>query len=178
MTNAVKPAKMRLWIRLVLFVSLALNLLVLGVFVGAVSHGPDGGPWKHKTIDPVTPYMRALDDDQRKALRYRLRDSFVAKRKKDGKGALSGYQSALEILRQEPFDRDALLENLKQQSNANAERRVAGQTVLADFIANMSPADRAGFADQLEEELEEWRNRAWRKKSGHTPPRPKPKDHN
>jgi uncharacterized membrane protein len=173
MSDISKPVKMRPWLRVVLFGSLALNLLVIGLMVGALSHGRAASPWVRKGGDPVTPYTRAFDEDQRKELRSALRSTLGKKPPKDGRGILSGYQSALGVLRSDPFDRAALLASLEAQSASNADRRKRGQEVLVDFISDMTPQERAIFADRLEDELTSWRERRdkWRDKDRHKPHR-------
>lgn len=161
MTDAPGPQGMRLWLRLVLFGSLALNLAVIGVVAGVVL---TGGPPAHVSRDgrdPVTPYVRALTEDQRDAVRGALRRSFVRDRVRGDKGPLlsGAYVRVLGLLQQEPFDRAAFDAVLSEQTEAAVARMALGQKVLGDFLQELSPEHRAAYAERLAEEVTRMRHR-------------------
>ena len=147
-----KP-KSRRWIRVLLFVSLALNLLVLGAVVGRVlGDGPPDRRHPRGGDDAAIPYTRAFDPEQRKELWRGLRGTFEGRR--EGGGFLDGYREALTLLRAEPFDQAAFEALLDRQATEAEGRRRAGQKVLADYLGTMSAADRQAYAARLEEGLQ------------------------
>ncbi|WP_116599189.1 periplasmic heavy metal sensor [Primorskyibacter marinus] len=158
-----KTGKRGLWLRILLFVSLALNLLVIGIVCGAIllkpEHGRRGGP-----RDMVAPYTRALSDADRSALGKRLREGLASRNTERGLLA-EDYRAALEILRTEPLDPVALDEVLSRQSERAHQRKLMGQRALSERLVAMSPDERADFADRLEDALDRLAkggDRSWR----------------
>lgn len=145
---------MRPWLRILLFASLAINLAVAGLFVGFVLKGPS----KHdRGRDPVAPYTRAFDEDQRGELWRAIRQQYHEDRRADGRPDILGeYRTALEALRAEPFDAEGFGRVLAEQGARADERRHRGETVLLDYVTTLSAGDRAAYADRLEAVLEEY----------------------
>jgi uncharacterized membrane protein len=153
--------------RPLLIVSLAVNLLVAGVVLGALVRGGgshrDFGP---SGRDPVLPYTRALSQEQRHALRDDLAQAFGRGRGeafgqgRDGRGALvQSFDAALTVLRSDPFDAAAMQEILRRQAELTDLRRRLGEEVLAAHLARLSPEERRAYADRLEAELSRLRGR-------------------
>lgn len=153
MTETSTPKTPR-WMRVTLFVSVAMNLLVVGAVAGfLVTGGPDKRSDRSRA-DFGTVFMRALGDEDRRALR---RD-FEAGLQRQGRerGAfLAELQATLDILRATPFDRDAFLTSVAEQSRARAAREDLGRDVLVNRIAAMTDAERAAYADRIEERVSE-----------------------
>ncbi|MCP4821008.1 MAG: periplasmic heavy metal sensor [Shimia sp.] len=63
------------------------------------------------------------------------------------------YQQTLAVLRAETFDADAFGEVLKDIDRGSEGRRDLAREQLVARIASMSPEQRAGYADRLEEVL-------------------------
>ena len=160
MVDTTKP-KTPLWMRLTLFVSLALNILVVGAIVGfLVTGGPDRRSDQDR-FDFGSFYMRALSEQDQRALR---RD-FVSGLQKQGRdrGAfLSDLSATLDTLRATPFDAEAFATALADQSRARAQREDIGRQILANRIAAMTDAERATYADRIEERLNELAKRVRR----------------
>lgn len=160
MSDGVRPPGMRLWIRIVLFASLAMNLLIVGLVAGAIARGGpfrDGGPGSR---EPVTPYTRAFEEEQRRDLRRVLTREFV--REREGgtrRGVTEAYREALDVLRSEPYDPEAMEEILRRQAELTDRRRRMGEAVLATYLAGLSMDERAAYADRLEEEIESFRRK-------------------
>jgi len=148
MTNTDK--KPRNWTRIVLVLSLGLNLAVAGMVAGFAFAGDKRSPQRFDlTVGPLT---RAMDDNARAAVRDALRDSGVFDRA--DRGAMRTDMTALvSLLRADQFDSAAFQDVLGRQR----ARLQAGQdTVLAvvtQQITNMTAQDRAAFADRLERQL-------------------------
>lgn len=153
--------KTPLWMRLTLLVSLALNLLVIGAVVGFVAMGGHDRRPDRDRFDYGSFFMRALGDDDRRALRRDFEEGLRGQGR--DRGAFVGeLQSTLDTLRTTPFDRDAFAAALAAQSRARAEREDMGREVLANRVAAMSDADRAAYADRIEERLTELASRVRR----------------
>lgn len=157
-----KTQKRRLWLRGLLFVSLALNLLVVGIVSGAMLLKPDHD--RRGPRDMVAPYTKALSDEDRSALGKRLREGLASRNAERGLLA-EDYRATLEILRTEPLDPVALDDVLSRQSERAHQRKLMGQRALAERLVAMSPDERAGFADRLEDALDRLAkggDRSWR----------------
>ena len=129
-------------------VSLALNLLILGLVAGAWMGG--GGPGHGMGRDPsFGPFSEALSREDRRAIRQALwaeRDTLIAGRE----AAKAEFATLLTALRAEPFDPVAVDAALSAIVDRFADRLVLGQGLLAERIGAMAPADRLAFADRLE----------------------------
>lgn len=155
MTNASQPSpsgppRQRL-LRVVLFVSLALNLLVGGLVLGAVV-GRDGPMHdRHVMLDlSFGPYTRALASEDRAALREAWRTHAPGWRDLR-ETQRAEFETFVGALRAEPFERqqlDAVME--RQQARQTAQRALAWQ-ILSDHLAAMPAHARATYADRLSE---------------------------
>jgi uncharacterized membrane protein len=147
--TAPKPATGR-GLRIALAVSVALNLAVAGVVVGAVLRG---GPHRDmvRNLD-FGPFTEALSPGDRSALR---RDFFArAPDMRDlRKGMREDLDGMLTALRATPFDADALRAAMEKQGQHTTDRLKMGQDLIFNRIAAMSDQDRASFADRLESRL-------------------------
>ncbi|SEW10866.1 Heavy-metal resistance [Aliiroseovarius sediminilitoris] len=149
----------RKWLRVLLAVSLTLNLLVFGLVIGAKwgDHRNQGfeprGPNRAAIRDlGFAPLAGALDRSDRREIGKTLRDrsgSFADNRK-----ALEAeFQSMLSALRAEPFDPDVLLSTMNQQSERLRQRGELARTVLVDRIGKMTMSERLEFADRIEKSV-------------------------
>lgn len=137
-------------VRVLLVLSLALNLAVAGVVIGAmVTGGPRGGPAR---IDmSLGPLGRALSPQDRRAVVRDLRET----------GALGGMDrgarrqalaETVALLRAEPFAPDALARGFTSQRERGGRVLEAGHEALVAHIAAMTLEERAALADRLEAE--------------------------
>ncbi|SNR64673.1 periplasmic heavy metal sensor [Puniceibacterium sediminis] len=151
----------RRWLRPLLIASLALNLAFVGAIAGfALIGGRHDKDERAARGAEGMPYIRALSDEGQRKMRDALRRDFRDHRESRGQ-VTEGYRAALEALRAEPFDRAALMDVLKQQSARARERFLGGQRVMIDFVANMTPDERAAYADRLSEQIDQLEKR-WR----------------
>lgn len=154
MADANEPAqpRTRTWVRVALVVSLALNLLVLGMIGGAVINHGRGDPRAVTGPADLGPYGRALSDADRAALRKAIRAE--GPRLRENREAVrAGFRELTGALRAEPYDHarvTAIIEG--QQARVEAQVDLL-RALMLDRVAQMTPAERAGFADRLEEVL-------------------------
>lgn len=133
--------------RIVLVVSLALNLLVAGVLLGAWF---DRGPHRDSRLreaGPMAPFVAAMDSGNRHAL---LGDLRGGERSRGSSDFRARFDAMLNAIRVEPFDPMRLEDALAEQRAAAALRQEAGERLLVDRIATMNPAERTAYADRLE----------------------------
>lgn len=144
----------RRWLRLLLIASLALNLTFLGAVVGfsLIGGRHDKNERSARGAEGM-PYIRAMTNDGRHKIRDALRRDFRDHQESRGQ-ITADYRAALHVLRAEPFDRAALTDILERQGVRARDRFLNGQRVMIDFVANMTPADRAAYADRLSEQID------------------------
>jgi uncharacterized membrane protein len=157
--TAMRPS--RLW-RIILVCSLALNLAVAGVVVGSMASGRLGdGPPRSFDLG-IGPITRALSPQERRDVGRSLRQDRVL-RDVDLRGRVNGMVDALKA---DPFAPEALRAFLEAQNAQMANVQGKAQDALLETIADMTPARRQEFADQLQQELSKARPRPPRSSGG------------
>lgn len=140
------PKPKRRWVSVLLTVSLALNLLIVGVALGTVYRikGGDHG----KAPPGFGPALyRALPKEDRKALRGELSERHL----KGSKLRSQDFAAMGEALRAEPFNPEAVQALLQQQAQAMAAMQGALQEEWLARITAMTDAERQVYADRLQE---------------------------
>ena len=146
-----RPGRARVWLRIVLGLSLALNLAVIGLAVGAGLRMA-GGPETRRLPPSVGAALyRAMPQEDRRALRERMhgggRDARDARRVRD-------MAEARAILTTEPFDAKALDALLRAEDSERRQWMDVAQAAWIERIVRMSPADRAAYVERLDEVVE------------------------
>lgn len=143
-----KPPRMRLWLRILLGVSLALNLMVIGLAVGAALRfgGPDGmrPPPPERSIGALL--FRELPGKVRRDLRKQMELSPADRRLREREDVAQIGRA----LREVPFDPDPVIALLDERSKAQTDWVIAVQDAWLDRVNGMSDAERAAYADRLE----------------------------
>ncbi|MEM5478165.1 periplasmic heavy metal sensor [Pacificibacter sp. AS14] len=159
-TNTGQKSRGSQRMRLVLILSLAVNLAVVGLVAGAALRGGERGGVSGddraramQTRDfGFGPYVAALEHEQR-------RDIGRAFIKKAGlpdaarAGAQAKFEAILDALKAEPFDADLFQSEVLAQLNDLAEMQKIGATVIVDQVAAMTPETRAAYAVRLDQAL-------------------------
>ena len=148
-------------IRIVLFLSLALNLLVVGLVAGFIFRGgPDGRPPKH-VRDAVAPYTAALERGDRREIGRRIYRSLRAEGSREAMRAemRAEYTKALTLLRAETFDADAFADVIARQTTRAADRQKFGQRELVRHLSEMTTEERRAYAQRVAEALERFGRR-------------------
>jgi uncharacterized membrane protein len=150
------PPRRRFWWRLLLAVSLALNLLVLGALAGAGyrHYAGDAPGLRHPAPELrsyATPYVRALPRDAQRALHDALRRAGGAPPSRAERRAL--YERMLRALRAETLDLAEVKSILQTQRDAVLRVQGSAQDIWLAQISEMSAAERADYADHLERHL-------------------------
>lgn len=139
------------WMKILLVVSLALNLLVVGMVAGfAIKGGPK---WHDGPPGGAGAMHRALSEADRVELKQRMIREFRSE--KGGRAAFRQEMDGLvTLLRAETFDAAAAAERMARLRDVFDGRVASAQGLLVDYWGEMSPADRAAYADRLEAEMQ------------------------
>lgn len=138
------------WLKPALIVSVALNLAVAGLVLGAwLSDGPRRGMPRDMSFGP---FSEALSDQDRRELRKALMDR-AGEFRSARDAARAEFETLLAALRADPFDPDAMKSALAAIETRNAERLQLGRSLIETRLIQMSAEDRQAFADRLERGL-------------------------
>lgn len=145
------------WMKVVLVISLAVNLAVAGVVVGAaLRHGPWGGGGHHRVAAERigSAYVRALSREDRRAIwrAMHAQDGPEASPRRSER-VRAEIAPMLRALRATPYDPQAVREIMERQMQAGRARQKAGQRHIQERLAEMTAQERAAYADRLQEAL-------------------------
>lgn len=149
MSTERKPG-MKLWLKLLLAGSLALNLAVVGIAAGAAWRfsGKDRDWRRPPAVGAMI--FRELDPATRKALRQEAgggHGSYAKRRHAEGEAVIAA-------LRRDPFDAGALLQMLRGQAEARHGFHTRVQEAWVRKLEVMTPKQRADFAGRMEERMQ------------------------
>lgn len=156
----VQSAGTKGWVKILLALSLAANLAVVGMVAGAALkfHGQDvHGPSGSRDM-AFGPYSDALNRAQRRALWNKVQERGT------GLGNIreelrSDMDAVLTALRATPFDPGAFQSALEQQNMHLSKRVAEGREGLVGVVLAMTDQERAEFAGNLERRLKQRRSR-------------------
>ncbi|WP_293450824.1 periplasmic heavy metal sensor [Planktotalea sp.] len=159
-----KPAKPKKRFRILLGVSLALNLLVVGAVVGAMVKGPSssgrGGP--PGTREVSAPYVGAFDHATKRALRDEMRARLPDRR--DAQAAnRADYEAFVGVLRADTFDKEAAAGIIDTQFQRSGQFQRVGRALSIEKIDQMSLSERMAYADRLQKRLDDPKKRKRKK---------------
>lgn len=148
--------------RIVLVLSLALNLLIAGLVVGAVINGggfarggndigPDNRRGALREIGNA-PFVRAFTRDEQLALNDALRDEGPSLRQ-NRRLLRQRVRALLDALRATPFDETAVQTLFESQREAALDHQRLGQRLILERLSAMTDAERAAYADRLDKTL-------------------------
>jgi len=151
-------------LRLLLVLSVTLNLVVIGIVAGAALRDP---PRPHPDRGPAFGmFDRALTEDDRKALRQAFR-----REAPDFGGEWQKMQAdlgdLLTVLRTDPYDSSRVEGIFVRQLERGQQMAGLGQRLMLERLSGMTGAERSAFADRLARRIDNDRK-------GHRdgPPRP------
>lgn len=136
-------------VKIALAISVALNLGIAGLAVGAWLGGGNRDVPRDMSFGP---FSAALDDNDRRAIRRALLDRMGEFRTSRAE-ARAEFETLLGTLRADPFDPAAMQAALFAIETRNAERLRLGRSLIEARLIEMSPEDRQRFADRLEKGL-------------------------
>lgn len=136
------------WTKILLVVSLGMNLLVVGMVIGsAFGHRKDDRPDLFFG-GGMRPYVASLPDSQRAHVRDRLMHSREAVReaRQELRQSAEGVRDAITA---EPFDAGALNAAFAAQRSVYDGIAARGHHALVEILAGMTDAERAQFIAKL-----------------------------
>ena len=138
-----------LWVKILLGISLALNLAIAGLVAGLILRG---GPVLRAThgMNYAVPYAAALPREERMALMRDVRNISGLPSRREQR---AHYQKMLDLLRAESFDTNAARQLMATQAETMVGAQQAAQTLWLRKMEDLSQADRLLYADALEEVL-------------------------
>jgi uncharacterized membrane protein len=143
-----KPAKMKLWLRIVLAGSLAFNLAVAGLAVGAMIRFRDEArPRPGPNFGAMM--FRELDHGTRRSLREKAggdHGNFHDRQRAEG-------ETLLTLLRADPFEPEALSSFIETQAATGHDFKTLVQNAWVNKVMTMSAEDRVSYADELQDRM-------------------------
>lgn len=150
------PKGMRLWVRILLVVSLALNLLVIGAVAGIAIKG---GPWKHG--GPPGPMAEALIGPLTRALNKEDRRAILRQIRKQGRAEGASPRSHKEALQRmvvmletAPFDQESFAMDFTSIVEDLQGRMSSATQIYIQHLSDMSDEQRAAYATRVKEAFE------------------------
>ncbi|MEL0437003.1 periplasmic heavy metal sensor [Phycobacter sp. K97] len=140
---------MRPWLKVVLAVSLAANLAVAGLAVGAALRWQDGGHPDRRPPSVGSMIYRDLDGDTRRDLRRRAEGehgSYLARRRAEGDAVIT-------LLLADPFDAPALAGLLQRQAETRHAFHLSVQDAWIAQVTAMPTEQRQTYARRLQSKL-------------------------
>ena len=158
MTDTPTPKKRR-WLMPLLFASLAVNLLIVGIVVGwSQSDGRKDRPQGPIRGVLGETFVRALPQDARQAIRREIVNERA--RITESRDALrERFQAFLSALRSDPFMPEEVMRLLEEQREVGITRQKFGEELLMRRLNEMNAAERSLYADALEKQLKKLRRR-------------------
>jgi len=143
----------RIW-RVVLVLSLALNLVVIGIGVGFATrfHARNDAP-PPAVFGSV--YLRALSHESRRSLGDEMRMTRKDHAQKHGRNSENnyGYDRAIQILNATPFEPQALRAIMLEQEKVSSEHLAEARDLLLNHLTQMDDDDRQEYAEEIVEIL-------------------------
>lgn len=142
--------------RIALVLSLALNLLLVGIIGGAALRYLRYGPPVPVADVGLGPFTGALAPEDRKA----LRDSFLRQTpglRDSRREARDDLQRMIGLLRTDPWDPAAALSIMSRRTDRTVERIALGQSLFLERLGSMTADQRRALADRIEAMLERGR---------------------
>jgi len=141
-------APVKTGLRILLFVSLALNLLVVGVVGGAVASrgwGVGPPPRPDRISGPLT---QALSRADRRAIGLALRREY--RKTHDTRVSIQQeFAPVIAALQSQPFDLQEVTQSLSLQHESQSSRQRLGQALLLQRLGEMDTSERAEFTERL-----------------------------
>ncbi len=142
-----QPARGRRWPWILLILSLAFNLLFVGLVAGAVwtfRHGGWGGPRHHAFASSLRRVMKELPDERRKVAeeivtRHRARIRPLRRQVHEARHA------ALQGLEADPFDEAGLKRKIEQLQSAEARLHKTVAGLVMELMKELTAEERRLF---------------------------------
>lgn len=150
---------MRRSVRILLILSLALNLIVIGLVGGAVlGHGGKDKRSHMSHNGPGSPIVRALSREDRRSMGRSIREAYRSQVKDRAADALR-YQALVSALAADPYDPEAVKMARQALDEESRDRRQIAQDIWLKNVDAMGVDRRQDYADRMQEVLENQKHR-------------------
>lgn len=144
--------KVPLWLKIVLGVSLAVNLAVIGLAAGIATRF--GDPERRPAMtNYAIPYVLALPREDRREIGDAIRKDVRAGRLPQRQSRHAHYRAMVALLETDPFDAGAAQVILTEQGQQTAAIQTAAQAAWLNKVAGYSFEERKAYAARLTERL-------------------------
>jgi len=137
------------WMKLLVIVSLSVNVAVVGLAGGSAMHH-----WQSEPERVRQPDEPGLDRRQSRLLRM-----VPEARRDDVRPILLARQALIETIRQDPMDAGRLNAVIAERREASARMSGIGYEQMIEIVLMLEAAERAEMAQQLEERAQRWKKR-------------------
>lgn len=151
-----------LWVKLLLVMSLALNLAVIGLVGGFFMRTKERGPGPG-AVNYALPYIASLKHEDRKAIGDALRLKADSGQIMGRRSRVADYREMARLLRADTLDVEGVEALLERQQNAAQGRQTAAQGAWVAIVTGYSLEERLAYSERLETFIE--RGRKGRKDS-------------
>lgn len=147
-----------LWVKILLGISLALNLAIVGLVAGTAMRigSAPGGPG---AANYAIPYVLAMPRKDRRDVWDTLRSESRAGRLPSRKDRKGRYVEMIKILSEETWDPEKAKAILAQQSADSNAVHSAAQTAWLELVSGYTQAERHSYAEHLTEVVKRRRKR-------------------
>ncbi len=147
-----KSVRKSRWPKIVLVGSLTLNLLLIGLIVGTIVRvGPHS---RHDRGDRLIPYILALPNSDRQAMRTEFEHKIEKRRSDRRRSSGARLDELLTVLRSQTFDPDKLRSIFEERVDWHWRQLHEGRDALILRISGLSEEERLLYADRLERRLQ------------------------
>ncbi len=158
----IKTQTKKPWLKILLVISLGLNLAVAGLFIGAKVAGHKYRGGHRADISGLRGFMRALPDNKRGEARKYFKTHRRAAHA-NGETMRDAIHAIHKVILAQPFDPDALNTAFAKQRSHIATTTQDAQSAFVAIIAGMTDAERAAYVEKMQQQQRKWRKDRERK---------------
>ena len=140
-----------LWIKILLAVSLALNLAVVGLVAGSSLRGGPMMAGRTPAMGYAMPYVLALPHELRRNVFGAVRQD---KSYPNRRARREEYRRMITALRATPFDAAAVEAVLARQAEGASRVQSSAQAAWLEAVASLSDEERMAYTKRMEDSLE------------------------
>lgn len=141
------------WLKIAFIASLALNVIVVGVFAGFSMKESRGGSGPGRQIEWIIKLVPEERRDFAKSQFEPLREVLAVEQRK----RVQHLAEIVDAIRSEPFVPDTLSAVLSTRRTSSSKRREIVQEQLVALLSEFSADERQMFADGVEDQVRRWR---------------------
>lgn len=142
------------WMKLLLVLSLTANLLVIGVIAGRELR-----PDHRRGADRAVGWILDLVPEDRRAMAEAHFAGALAEVDAAERDRAEDARAVIAAIRAEPYDPASVQAAMASYGAARAERWSILRQRMATLLSEFTPAERAAFADRMEERMSRWQKR-------------------